>query len=550
VSGGSWLSRLDVQPRPLRALLAAFLLVDLRGQTYGQATKTEAGALIPPLYWVIGQFLATSMLLALLLFGRVDAWFFAFANLSATLVLVFAALVVEFHEVVLDPADVDVIGHRPLYPRTYAAARLANLLFYVALMMLATTIFPAILGAALRDSGPSFAVLYVGASVLTALGAAAFVVLLYTALGVGRQLDSARPLFAWLQIIAILVVFYGAQLMLRGAEGNLEHFAARPPDWVRFVPTAWLADVAIGVERGAGNALLLRAGAAVLVVAVLVVAAGVQLTRAWSAVHRGERVWRRVSVAAPSVAGTWIGPVLAQLSSSRHEAVAFRYVRTLMRRDSEIAMRSWPAFGMAIAAVILGWATNQLADPFVERGAGVVLVVALPALLAPCAPALLYNLRFCRDHQAGWLLRSAPLPSFAPFAAGVRKALLVTYFLPVLVALFVALAIAWRNPLHAAIETVLLAIVVVIALITTQPSVGAELPFGRAAARGSTLGPIAPISAMVGAAGMGLGAVQYALGPDLGRQSVLVVLLAVSVVPLARGLERRFAAPPPPERDT
>lgn len=548
MSERGWLSALDVQPRPLRALLAAFLLVDLRGQTYGQATKTEAGALIPPLYWVVGQFLATSMLLALLLFARVDAWFFAFANLSATLVLIFAALVVEFHEVVLDPADVDVLGHRPLHPRTYAAARLGNLVFYVALMTLATTIFPAVLGAALRDSGPLFALAYSGASVLTALGAAALVVLLYTLFGVGRHLDGVRPLLAWLQIIAILVVFYGAQLMLRSADGGLEHFAARPPAWVRYLPTAWLADVVIGLERGRAASVLVPAGLCVLAVAVLVVAAGARLTRAWSAVHRGERVWRRVSVAAPPLDGTWGGPLLARVSRSRQEAVGFRMVRAMTRRDSELAMRSWPVFGMALAALVLGWATDQLGNPFVERGPRVVLVVALPALLAPCAPALLHNLRFSRDHEASWLLRTAPLRSLGPVAAGIRKALLVGFFAPVLAGVFVALALAWRQPLHAAIETALLAVVVEIALLATQPSVGAELPFARAAARGSTLGPIAPLSAMAGAAGMGVGAAQYAAGPDLLRQLVLLALLACALIPLARGLERRLARPPR-ERD-
>jgi len=101
--------------------------LEMRSSHYGKATGSDHRAVIPPLYWVIGQFLTTSALLSLLLFARVDAWFFAFASLSSTILLLFSALVVEFHEVALDPDDVDVVGHRPIFPRTYAVARLTAL---------------------------------------------------------------------------------------------------------------------------------------------------------------------------------------------------------------------------------------------------------------------------------------------------------------------------------------------------------------------------------------------------------------------------------------
>ena len=119
------------------------------------------------------------MLVSLVLFMRVNVAFFALANLSLTLLLVFSALVVEFHEAVLDPADTDILGHRPIHAKTYAAARGSTLIAYVLLMTGCLSIFPSVLGAGLRDSSLLFAVAYPVAAALTGMAAAAIVVLLY-----------------------------------------------------------------------------------------------------------------------------------------------------------------------------------------------------------------------------------------------------------------------------------------------------------------------------------------------------------------------------------
>ena len=147
------LAACGIEPRGFLALLRALVLMDLRGQHFGRATATQPHFLVSPLFWVVGQCLFISALASLLLFCRVDVFFFAFANLALSMLLIASTLLVEFHEVVLDPQDLDVIGHRPIAPRTYAAARFANLLWYVALMYLALNLFPFLLGNGLPDAG-------------------------------------------------------------------------------------------------------------------------------------------------------------------------------------------------------------------------------------------------------------------------------------------------------------------------------------------------------------------------------------------------------------
>jgi len=64
-----------------------------------------------------------------------------------------SSVIVEFNEIVLDPDDWQIIGHLPFPLRTYAAARVTNLMAYVLLTIASVSFFPMIIGVGLRDSG-------------------------------------------------------------------------------------------------------------------------------------------------------------------------------------------------------------------------------------------------------------------------------------------------------------------------------------------------------------------------------------------------------------
>src|SRR6516165_1840800 len=131
---GFWyylLTLFGVDPRGFAALTKTFILMHLRGQHYARATGTKPHWAISPLFWVFGQCLAVSAGTSLFLFARVDVYFFAWVGLVLSTLLIATTVLVEFNEVVLDSRDLEVISHRPITPRTYAAARFANLLFYV-----------------------------------------------------------------------------------------------------------------------------------------------------------------------------------------------------------------------------------------------------------------------------------------------------------------------------------------------------------------------------------------------------------------------------------
>jgi hypothetical protein len=289
------LRRADISLPPFWALVRTYLTMDLRNQHFGHATATGAKDAMPPLFWVVGQYLLVSGIVSGLLCARVDAFFFALAGLTVSMVVMATAIIVEFNEVVLDPSDLEVVGHLPVPLRTYAAARLTNLLVYVLLVTAAVNVFPAIVGVGLRDAGWLFLPAYCLAALLSNLGVTAGVILLYTTVLSSRLGDAAKNVLAWAQIVLIMVVGYGGQAMLRDTNDTLEMLAYHLPQWVMLLPPAWLATVVDGWAAGQAGEHLWMLAAGLVVIGLLGLAVMRQLTTAYVQMQPGTAAWPRVT---------------------------------------------------------------------------------------------------------------------------------------------------------------------------------------------------------------------------------------------------------------
>lgn len=520
-------TRTDPARRAFSALLRAFLLIDLRGQHYGASTGAGASDRVPPLFWVFGQYLTISCLATAAMFARVDVWFFAFASLSTSIVLIMSALIVELDEAILDPGDRDIIAHRPVSPRTYAAARLTNLLAYVAMMSAALTVFPTVVGAGLSDAGPLFAPAYFLASLVASVSAAGVTVLLHT---MGARLEGLRAGLAWVQIILIMVLFYGGQLMLRNADGSFELFAARPPEWTRWLPSGLLASWVAGASSAPATRHAISAAASVGVAGAIAAAAFLRLGAAYRDMH-GNVARGAVIEVAPPRAGTLASRLASMLTRSRAEAAGFALTAIMLRRDADLRMRILPSLGPVAAAVVLAIGTKQAGNPFLARGTTIVLPLALIPLLAGAVPSALFALRTSRSHEAAWLLRAAPLADPGSLSAGARKAVLACVFAPFTLMIGVVLAIVWRRPLDAALFTAAAwATLSLAARLSARASLG-DLPLSSPAARGAMSGSIALVSSVVsGVAGVVAGALFLASGNVTRMLAATGALVLVALV--------------------
>lgn len=496
-------------------LTKALLLMDLRGQHYARATGVKPNEAVPPLFWVIGQFLFVSGVLATAIFARCDAWGYAFANLSAAMLLTISAVVVEFNEVVLNADDLYVLGHRPVSRQTYAAARLANLGAFILLIFIALSVFPAVIGCGLRDAGGWWLPVFLLANFAVVFGTAAAVVLLYTLAPPKQGENDWRDMLAWLQIVLAMVFFYGAQFMFRDANHQVEMFLNYPPEWTRWLPTGWLASFVS--ENCAGLAAnffqknLLLLGATAVLTALLLARLIIFYRNL-----RSELAAPTISKSASSES-FWVKIGLSRwLSGSRSERAVLDLSFRMLRRDRDLLMRSLPSLGTVLALLLLGIGSGQFADPFLASKTGSaaeVLPIAVTQLLAIAVPSVLHNFLYSRNHEAVWLLQISPRRSVGSleFGHSARRAMLAAIFFPFVVGLFFLSFWLWKNMAHAAAHWSLAWLEVLIFSHLAVRGIPLRMPFSLPAERGSIGGGIAPFLAGVSLLAMIFGAVQFFL---------------------------------------
>jgi hypothetical protein len=205
----------------------------------------------------------------------------------------------------------------------------------------------------------------------------------------------------------------------------------------------------------------------------------------------------------------------------------------MLRRDQDLRMRSWPSLGVAIALLLVGLFTGRLGDPFVSRTpATSVLPIACLYLLAYPLPTIINNLNFSRDHNASWLLWSAPVRDRVAFAEGMRKAVTYRILLPLLVALLLVFTIIWRDFLHSLLHVAAGWLVVTGAGHAVQIGVLRRFPFSSPAARGSITGSIALFSGMLNATAMTLAVAHYFAARSLTGYAVYLAALTALVLVL------------------
>lgn len=542
------LRRLDVQPRPYRALLSALIQMDLRSVHYGRSTGVKPDEPLPPLFWVTGQLLLVSFLSCGFLFGRVDARAFALCGLAVAALSTFSAIVVGFDEVALDPKDAPILGPRPLTARTYAAARITNLGCYVALIGAALTLCPALSGAFLRDAGPAWLPTYVVASVAVCVASAALALLtiLFFARR-GHRLSGAKAALAWMQIAIFLAVVYGGQLVVRGGKTELAEWAASPPSAITQTPLDVLARaVAWSAWQGPSLETLGVLGGALALALGLTYLALLWLTKAYAELASGPL--QRAKIAKSPRAGTVTGALSSALLG-RRRALGLWWITTHFRRDPGLRLRTWPMLSLAFAAALMGVLSERGADPFVVRDAHSVVPLLALGLIAAALPQLALALRIGEDPSASWILRSAPLSEPGKFMGGVRLGLMIWTVYPALILIGVGFAWSWGSVSHALLA---IAPAWLLSEATAQWSlvrVLRGLPFEIAAARGGALQPAAIPSALATGVAGGVAALQFYAAPNLAVYGALVAVLALGALAVGASSAkawRRLLAPEAP----
>jgi ABC-2 type transport system permease protein len=461
-------------PSAGRALRRLYLTIFLRGRTATRQGKAGAPK-------SVAERLALT-LLTYAVFGLV-----AFAGIGQP-VLVLAALLHGFSffslaiflmtsagETLFNRDEPDILAHRPVDPAVVLKAKVL-VMIQVSLWIVGALNLPGLwLGTLAPDGGWLFPLVHAASTAMLALFTVGVVVLSYELClrWIGR--DRLESLLTSVQVVFSILVVLAAQFGPRVIGRDAAHAMSDVPAWGFLLPPVWFAGLDDALAGSGAPRSWLVGGAAVLVTALVLWLALVRLAGTYKAgletavapapASNAARVRRRgTPLVERAPLRWWVGSPVAR--------AAFGLTLAYLVRDRETRLRVYPGVVPLVIIPILILMDNREGGSFGAYGLAFAgMYVGLIPMLA------LDTIRQSSQAPAAAIFRAAPLPGPGPACLGARRAVILVFGAPVLVALVAACLFLDADPRH-----VLLVLPGLLAapILTLFPCLnGHALPFSR-----------------------------------------------------------------------
>ena len=373
--------------------------------------------------------------------------------ITYTTLMIGGLILIEYHSVVISPDDYEVLGYRPISSRTFFAARLSNLLFYV-LVFTSVLALPSVVAFLFRDGGfrPLHAAAAFAAVFLANFTTALAIVVVYTAILKKVHLHTLENALAFLQVGMAFLVYSGFFIIPRLLESSsLQWQAIAHSRWLYLLPPTWFAAFVSLVSGQASSLDWLMALGALALVGLLACFAFSKLSlgyaqrlAALSALARKKgRVARRLT-----------RPFML-FARAHEERVVSRLIRNQFLYDNKFKMAVLGILPLTIFYLLLGLEEGPLPDPFVthqfsmsESGLLYLLVFLFPMMLRTYVTQ--------SDHyQASWIFYTTPA-DVRRLILAEKNFLMIYFVLPFLFILGCIFYYSFGNLLHVLLHVLLL----------------------------------------------------------------------------------------------
>jgi ABC-type transport system involved in multi-copper enzyme maturation permease subunit len=522
----AWLSplasALGADPSVFRAILEARLRIDLRQGGFRSNRRSRRGglALTCLLYLVAGAVTGAAA------FGVPDAFLYVSLVQALVMTMLAMALVTDFINLLMHPADADVLATRPVTDRTLLLARVVHVGLYLGLLIGSFSLGPWLLGG-LAQGAPAWWIAFPLSALLAAL--LAFTVILAVFLAALRvcSAERVRGLILGAQVLMTIVIVGGYQLAAAALENEgLRTWLSEEKPAMLALPPFWFGGLTAAMLSEASPLRLALSAAAVAVPTLLAVAvarlAGRGFVTGLVALGRSESTG--VAVGRP-------GPLRRLghlLVAPGVERAGFDLFLGMAHRDRQFRMRVYPMLVLPIV-FLLAFAVRAS-----HGGRGGNLWLWGSYLPAVYSFSILMQLRFSDTPRARWIFAATPIEHHGLLLSGVVKALCFCFLLPwLLVVLGLASILSGKAALGDALFG---SLVVVTATLWGAGRLARQaLPFS---VEFTTIDSTANVRVAI--LGMTLIGLAVGLHTALQGQTLLMAALAVPLVVLMAWLSRRL----------
>ncbi len=325
------------------------------------------------------------------------------------------------------------------------------------------------------------------------------VVLGLSVIGSSKAVEEWKAILAWTQIALFAVAAYGGQLMFRNPGQATEVWFAFPPDWVHWLPPAWLARF-VDEACLAPRLELLGIAAGMLVGTAILVAITLRQISAMYETMQPVEVSRHERIMPPEAVGVLPGPNWFRRSFSTEFRIGCWLSWRALRQNAAHRMRCLYPVNLAVAVTLLGPLTDQFANPLTTPvavggefdAAGRPSCHCSPSISSLSVPVVLLNLTFSEWNGASWLLTSAPLRRPAAVTHGAIAIVQLLIVTPLCLLLWLCMFASWGDVVAATAHAGLAWLLSIPAALASVWVVIPDLPLTRPASRGGTLGTRRP----------------------------------------------------------
>jgi ABC-2 type transport system permease protein len=454
------LKRHGIDARQLRTLLGVYLKQDLRGgKAFMQFGAREYIRSNLALLAIVGMYLFFGFMLGSIIFtADLDVFHYSIFILTFTIFIVALAVVSESGNVIFNETEADVLGHLPISPRTYFAAKVVNLFLFTLVLAAPANLFPAITGIWAIGSNPFFIAAHALSASLVALFATAIVLTSYGLLMRYVSKERFDNIITYSQVTLVLLFMFGFQILPRILGTDTISFAPGFHWYYLLYPPAWFSGITLLLIGNFDPSSFLLALLAVLSlltlggVALRKVATGYSSFVSQLAYGEGEaKAVRKQAARQASRPPGEISPsqtLKAVLLSTPAERAVFELVSIYLRRNREIKVRLYPSLAYFIFFPLLAIFTEGLPDPFANSSFGGYSLMGAVMICFVSLTAV-EGLIFSEHFPAAYIYRVAPIRNLGDVHSGFRKAIMLWVTLPGFILLIALYSVMWRNPWHA-----------------------------------------------------------------------------------------------------
>jgi hypothetical protein len=431
---------LGIDGPQFRLLVSWFVKLSFRTSKTGRTGRSNFGMLL-------GIYGFISMMIGIRIMACPDPFTVFMFTLTYSSVMVIFSIIMEFGSIVISPDDYLILGHLPIAEKTFWAAKLASLGYFVLLVSLAMNSISTVLMA--FKFGLAVLPLFFMVSVLANLFAALLIVSLYCLAIRHLPLERVRDILVYIQLGLNFLIIFGNQSLTGFV---IQKFSSRSLEdnfWVKFFPPAWFAEMNLLILGKYRIDRLLLALIPVFIAIFLIRFTIGRFSLSYAAYLQSIRESSRTFEKRPITER-----ILSLFRQDPQEAAISGLILRYLARDREIRLRIIPLFGVLLANgfFFLSGASGYDFKAPGNAWTSLMPVIIMGWMLLMFLPSVGQGLTIHEDWRASWIFWSAPLKGRI-IVRGVRRALTMVIYIPLFLLFF--LIFSFRFPVWRVIWYVL-----------------------------------------------------------------------------------------------